>query len=65
LRCWAEIEIDARNEKTAKNKENREWKKEIQTFFAEINGQTFVCLMMFFTYSEEEEEEEVEEQEEE
>jgi hypothetical protein len=24
LRCWAEIEIDARNEKTAKNKENRE-----------------------------------------
>jgi hypothetical protein len=24
LRCWAEIKIDARNEKTAKNKENRE-----------------------------------------
>jgi hypothetical protein len=24
LRCWAEIEIDVRNEKTAKNKENRE-----------------------------------------
>jgi len=35
----SEIEIDARNEKTAKNKENKEWKKEIQTFFA-INGQT-------------------------
>jgi len=39
------IEIDASNwaakesvpiiQKTAKNKENREWKKEIQTFFAE------------------------------
>jgi hypothetical protein len=24
LRFWAEIEIDARNEKTAKNKKNRE-----------------------------------------
>jgi len=24
LRFWVEIEIDARNEKTAKNKENRE-----------------------------------------
>jgi hypothetical protein len=46
LRCWAEIEIDARNEKTAKNKENREWKKEIQTFFAEINGQTFAAPLL-------------------
>jgi len=35
----SEIEIDARNEKTTKNKESKEWKKEIQTFFA-INGQT-------------------------
>ena len=38
----SEIEIDARNEKTTKNKENKEWKKEIQTFFIEKQQRSMV-----------------------